>query len=127
MKSLKQPLFWLAVVGPLCATPQLASASCYGQQQQLPAAAVSEFLANPSALFSQSPTTSSLIVRIRDLTASDPATLAPLLQLLATATTDQKNAMGSALAQAAKLCLRNDPKFASTIQQAIADTRDHDL
>jgi hypothetical protein len=105
-----------------------ARASCYDGTQQLSPQKVSDFSANPSQLLTQNPEGgAAMISQARDLVASDPATLGSILALLPNASRDQKRAIGSALAQAARICVRSDQAFANKIQQAIADTKDQDL
>jgi hypothetical protein len=96
--------------------------------QQTPQQTVAQFLANPNRLLQDNPTGGPrMISLIRDLAVADPATLQPLLQLLATANKEQKMAMGSGLAQAARIVVRTNPAYANQIQVAIANTRDQDL
>jgi hypothetical protein len=105
-----------------------AQAACYNAQQQLSSQTISGFLGNPGQLLQQFPNGGAqLISQVRDLVASDPQTLQPVLQLIANANRDQKSAIGAALAQAARICVRGDQAFAAEIQAAIAQTKDHDV
>lgn len=104
-----------------------ANAACYTAQQQLPQSAIDAVVANPSRLFADYPNRGALIVRIRDLVASDPAAFKAIMSVIPSATADQKSAIGAAMAQAAKLCLKNDPAFATTIQQSIAESKDESV
>ena len=102
-----------------------ARAACYDPQQQLPAQTLADFKADPAQLLQQFPNAGpGLISRIRDLVASDQATLPLIIQLLSTAnltlTPDQVNALGIGLGQAALVCLRVDQAFATEIQNAVA-------
>lgn len=98
-----------------------AHAACYDARQQLPAQTVSAFMTNPAQLLTQFPNGGAqLISQIRDLTASDPATLPAIVGLLASANNDQQSAIGSGLGQAYRICLRPDQAFATQVQQAIA-------
>lgn len=98
-----------------------AAAAVYSQQQALSAQTIQEFLANPAALLAQySNGGAELIGRVRDLAASDPATLNPLIDLLATANSNQSTAIGSGLAQVALMAVKTDPAYANQIQEAIA-------
>jgi hypothetical protein len=116
-----------ASVGFLTLSTPVWSAA-YAPGQQLSAQTVADFTANPSQLLSQfSSGGGQMISRLRDLLASDPATLAPILSLLANANAEQKAAMGAAIAQAAKLYQRADQTFAAQIQQAVANTQDQEL
>src|SRR5262245_3724351 len=60
-----------------------AWSAAYAPGQQLSAQTISEFTANPSQILNQfSSGGGQMISRLRDLLASDPATLAPILSLL---------------------------------------------
>jgi hypothetical protein len=105
-----------------------AQAACYNAQQQLSPQVISAFTNDPAGFLKQYPEGGAqFISRIRDLVASDPTTLDPILKLIGDATKDQKTAIGAALAQAARICVRTDQAFATDIQQAIAQTKDHDV
>jgi hypothetical protein len=102
--------------------------AAYAPGQQLSQQTIADFTANPSQLLNQFPSGGGqMISRLRDLLASDPATLAPILSLLPTANSEQKAALGAALAQAARLYQRADQAFAAQIQQAVANTQDQEL
>jgi hypothetical protein len=112
---------FIALSGP-------AWSAAYAPGQQLSQQTIAEFTANPSQLLNQFPNGGGqMISRLRDLLASDPATLAPILSLLRNATSEQKAALGAALAQAARLYQRADQAFAAQIQQAVANTQDQEL
>jgi hypothetical protein len=90
--------------------------------------AVSTFLSNPSEVLAKSPNGGpELVSAVRDLVQADPATLQPIVNLLANASKGQKSSIGAALAQAAKIVVRTNPAFAAQIQQAILDTKDQDV
>jgi hypothetical protein len=104
-----------------------ATAACYAPEHQVSSQTVSGFLGNPAQLLQQHPAGGgALITQIRDLAASNPATLPVILNLLANANRDQKSAIGSGLAQAARICVRTDQSFANQIQQALAATNDRE-
>jgi hypothetical protein len=112
---------FIALSGP-------ALSAAYAPGQQLSQQSIAEFTANPSQLLNQFPNGGGqMISRLRDLLASDPATLAPILSLLPNASSEQKAALGAALAQAARLYQRADQAFAAQIQQAVANTQDQEL
>src|ERR1700678_245620 len=67
-----------------------------------------------------------LTSKFREL-AANPANIAPLLGLLPMLDGDQKSALGSALAQAARIASRNNLPYATQIQQDVAGTKDQDL
>jgi hypothetical protein len=107
-----------------------AWSAAYAPGQQLSSQALAEFTRNPSTILSQNPAGGGqMISRIRDLLASDPATLSVILSLVPNANADQKAAIAAGLAQAAKLYARPgvDPAFAAAIQQAVANTQDQTL
>jgi hypothetical protein len=89
---------------------------------------VQTFLANPIALLNQNPKGGpTLISQIRDLAVADPSTLDRILGLLSNANKDQKTAIASGLAQAAKIVVKTNAPYATRIQLAIADTKDQDV
>ena len=100
----------------------VAQAACYNPEQQLPAQTVADFIADPARFLAQYPTGGAvLIAQIRDLVASDPATLQLIItSLTATANPEQLNAIGLGLGQAALVCLRTDQAFATEVQNAVA-------
>jgi hypothetical protein len=103
--------FSLAVGG----TPAMAEA--------LTPAAVQQFLTNPSALLAQFPNGGQpLSAQIRDLLASNPATLDAILALLKNASPDQASAIGVGLGQAAELLVHSDPDLATKIQTAVVQS-----
>jgi hypothetical protein len=61
-----------------------------------------------------------MIALVRDLVASNPATLPLIIGLLANANPAQQTAIGTGLGQAAGLCIRPDPAFAADIQSQLA-------
>ena len=99
----------------------LASAAVYSPRQALPADSIQQFLGNPSSLLSQFPNGGPLMItKVRDLAASDPATLSALIGLLKSANPDQASAIGTALGQVALMAVNSDPAFATQIQTEVA-------
>jgi hypothetical protein len=100
-----------------------AVAACYAPDQQLPAQTVNDFLSNSSQLL-QDPKNAAggadMIARVRDLVASNPASLPLVIVLLGNANPAQQTAIGTGLGQAAGLCIRPDPTFAADIQAQLA-------
>lgn len=89
---------------------------------------VQAFLANPANLLQDaSAGDAALVSQIRDLAIANPATLTSIIGLLGTASKEQKSAIASGLAQAAKIIVKTNPPYATQIQQAIADTKDQDF
>jgi hypothetical protein len=106
-----------------------ATAACYAPDQQLPAQTVSDFLGNSSQLL-QDPRNSDggadMIALVRDLVASNPATLPLVISLIDNANSAQQKAIGTGLGQAAGLCIRPDPTFAADIQTQLAGSPSDD-
>lgn len=97
-----------------------AVAAVYSPSQALPAAIVQQFLANPASLLTQYPSGGAqMIAQVRDLAASDPATLKPLLALLKTANADQASAIGTGLGQVAVMAVKHDQAYATQIQEDV--------
>lgn len=104
------------------------SSPAAAQRMGAPPQTVSLFLNNPSELLTKHPTGGvEMIVSVRDLVTADPATLQPIINQIANANKDQKIAIGTALAQAAKIVVRTNPAFATEIQQAILDYKDQEV
>ncbi|HUZ33194.1 MAG TPA: O-antigen ligase family protein [Xanthobacteraceae bacterium] len=61
-----------------------------------------------------------LISRVRDLAASDPATLNPIVGLLANANSEQSVAIGTGLGQVALMAVKTDQAYANQIQESVA-------
>jgi hypothetical protein len=100
------------------------------QAQQSAASALNStgFLANPDQILVRNPNGGArLIEEVRGLAISDPATLQPILGLLPKANKDQTAAIAVGLAEAAKLFVRTNPKYAIEIQLAVDRTRNQEL
>ena len=96
-------------------------AACYKPDQRLPNAQVREIKADPLRLLTQYPTGGvAMTSLIRDLIASDPATLVMALDLTVAANADQVSAIGTGLGEAALACAGSDEAFESEIRQMIA-------
>jgi hypothetical protein len=97
-----------------------AVAAVYSSSQALSPEVIKQFLADPAALLDKYPNGGGkLITEVRDLSASDPATLKPLLGLLAIANPEQATAIGTALGQVAMMALRTDQAYATQIQEGV--------
>jgi hypothetical protein len=127
-----RPRFWrLAVCALAAATGAVlvlapagtARAACFGPQQVLPQVLIDQFLANPGQVLQNYPDGGAVMIStLRDLVASSPATLAPVIALLANANPAQATAIGTASGLAAQTCVRTDQAYATQIQQALAAT-----
>jgi hypothetical protein len=128
MGSFVRVLIAVAVGASFMIVGAPAWSAAYGAGQQLSTQTITEFTSNPGQVLNQFPSGGGqMISRLRDLLASDPATLAPILGLLPNANAQQKSSLGAALAQAAKLYQRADQTFAVQIQQAVANTQDQEF
>jgi hypothetical protein len=106
----------------------VSAQSSFAQRSGASPAQVSSFLSNPKELLNKSPNGGADFVSgVRDLVTGDPATLQPVLQLLANANKSQRAAIGAALAQAAKIVVRTNPGLAAEIQKAVLETKDEEL
>jgi hypothetical protein len=106
----------------LSTSVSVASAAVYNAQQQLPSSVVDGFKSTPADLLKSYPDGGAqMISRVRDLAASDPATLASLVGLLkGPLSPAQQSAIVSGLAQAARLALTADQPYSTEIQEAMA-------
>ena len=87
-----------------------------------------DFLQDPARLLAQNPAGGgNLVAAIRDIAVADRATLQPILNLLPNATKEQKTAIGSGLAQAARIVVRTNQAYATEIQESIAKTKDQEV
>jgi hypothetical protein len=121
--ALSWVLFGALIVDGQFAVLTSAAAAVYSPERALPAQTIQEFLSDPAALLAQFPDGGEqMVARVRDLAGSDASTLSALVGLLATANTNQTNAIGTGLGQTAVLAVKTDPAYASAIQQAIART-----
>jgi hypothetical protein len=107
---------------------EVGAAQAQGNSQTAVTQMIANFKANPDQLLSQYPNAGpELVSRIREIAVNDPTALDTIIALLAKATKDQKIAIASGLAQAARVVVRTDQPYATRIQQAIADTKDLDV
>lgn len=94
-------------------------------EQQILDMSVSAFLTDPPEILRENPKGGSrLTVEIRDLALSDPSTLKPILTLIPQANDVQQIAIGTGLAQAAKIAMRTRPAYSNEIQQVVAQTNE---
>jgi len=119
--ALLRALFAAALFSVALASTVPATAAVYSSRQALSQEAIQSFLANPSGLLTQFPDGGALMItRVRDLAASDPATLGALIGLLKSANPQQATAIGTALGQVALMAVATDQPFANEIQTTIA-------
>jgi hypothetical protein len=97
-----------------------AIAAVYPPERALSAQTIQQFVADPAALLAQYPNGGpQLIAEVRDLAASDPATLKLLLGLLKSANADQASAIGTGLGQVAVMAVKTDEAYATEIQEDV--------
>jgi hypothetical protein len=107
------------------ALSSVANAACYPASAKLPDVQIQAFLQNPGELLSVYENgVGNLVGVIRDLVASDNATLPVVIQLLASANPQQRAAIGSGLGIAARICLIPEQAYAGQIQASLAETAD---
>jgi hypothetical protein len=120
-RLVRSALCGAAMAGFVVAAAPMAMSAVYSPQQALPAATVQNFLANPESLLTQYPNGGpQMITAVRDLVASDPATVAPLIALLKSANDAQATAAGTAFGQVALMAVNKDQPFAVDLQTQIA-------
>jgi hypothetical protein len=104
----------------LSALGSRADAAVYSPRQALATPVIQQFLSDPASLLGRYPSGGpAMATTVRDLAASDPATLKPIVDLLETATADQATAIGTGLGQVATLAVKTDQAYANQIQEAI--------
>jgi hypothetical protein len=95
----------------------------YPSAVALPAQTVDAFLQNPQGLLRQSGDHDGrLVVQTRDLLASNPNTLEPMVNLLKIAPPNQQAAIAAGIALATRIYARTNPNFAAQIQMAAVST-----
>jgi hypothetical protein len=95
----------------------------YPPSLSLPAQTVDAFLQNPQSLIQQpGENAGRLAVQTRDLLASNPNTLEPMLNVLKVAPPSQQAAIASGIAMATRIYARTNPNFAAQIQTAAVST-----
>jgi len=108
-------LMWATVCSPAAAQTNVQPA--YSPTLALPAQTVAAFLQSPQGLLQQAGDNSGrLAVQTRDLVASNPNALQPMLNLLKVAPPNQQAAIASGLALATRIYARANPNFAAQIQ-----------
>lgn len=110
---------WIgAAVVILAAGP--AAAICERPVQPGPLPAAQALASNPQSLLGRpQQSQNGLAMELRNLIVSDQRYIDAVPALIAAATDEQKRAIGSALGQAANLCVGKDPIFARNLQEAV--------
>lgn len=119
--------FCLAVFGVIVGAAPAAQSQVSSPPAQN-TAAVKSFLQDPADLLKQNPAGGgNMVAAIRDIAVADRTVLQTIMNLLANANKEQKAAIGSGLAQAARIVVRTNPAYATEIQESIARTKDQDV
>ncbi|TCL72972.1 hypothetical protein EV286_104401 [Rhizobium sp. BK251] len=103
------------------------AAGCFQQPAQLGEAEISAFMSSPSRLLNDYAGGLPLSTRVRALAGSSMTTVDALLSLAATASNEQKAAIGAGLARASRACVVSMPEYAAQIQQKVAGSDLGDL
>ncbi|MBO3762229.1 hypothetical protein [Ciceribacter sp. L1K22] len=105
-----------------------AGGACFQGPARMNDEAISAFTGNPAALLSDNPTGGlRMSSEVRALVGSSEATLDLLLSTVPQANADQKAAMGTGLARAARACAPVNPEYAGLIQQKVAELNSPEL
>jgi hypothetical protein len=115
------------LIAGLIAGAFLFPVTCANHASAQNSPSVTAFLANPRKLLTENPNGGTKMVSQIEGLAIDPPTLPTILSLLPDANADQKSAMGTALAQAAKIVVLTNQAYAAQIQRAIVATNDWQL
>jgi hypothetical protein len=131
MSSILRAFAVVFSLGALMLSPAGAQNSPQGNQSP-PSShsviSVADFVANPGALLTLYPLGGgSMVSDVRDLVQTDMQTLNPLLSLVATANSEQKNALGTGFGLAALDLERSNPQAALVIQNALVRLNDPTL
>jgi hypothetical protein len=131
MSSILRSFAVVFSLGALMLSPASAQNSPPGNQgppSSHSTISVADFVANPGALLTLYPLGGgSMVSDVRDLVTADMQTLDPLLSLVATANSEQKNALGTGFGLAALDLERSNPQAASVIQNALVRLNDPTL
>lgn len=108
-------------IAPGVATAQQEPAACFVSPARLPDTEIDRFIGNPSGLLAEYldgglPLSS----RVRSLAGSSSAAVKAVVALVPSATIEQRAAIGSGLARAARACARPSPLYAAFIQEQVA-------
>jgi hypothetical protein len=118
----------IAALAIAATTSALSKSPATAAVHQIIDAQAPAFLEDPAQILRQNPDGGPrLVIEVRNLVLSDPATLQPVLKLLPTANKDQKTGIGAGLAQAARMVAHSNPVYSRKIQEAVMQTRDKEL
>lgn len=102
--------------------------ACFQPPAKLNEGDISTFLVSPTSLLTENPNGGlPLSSRVRALAGSSSATIDAILALVDQANVDQKAAIGSGLARAARACAATNPEYAALIQEKVAGASSAEL
>jgi len=114
----------VALVG--AGSPAFAGCSSLSSAAMQPI--VEDFVSGPKYLLEQTDNPDRLSFSVSDLLiANARITLPKIIELVRTASTEQKLAIGTGMASAAKACLTPEPQTSAAIRDAVRDLRDQML
>jgi hypothetical protein len=103
------------------AAAQQVPAACFVAPARLSDAQIADFLVSPAAVLADNPNGGlPLSSRVRSLAGSSSAAVQAIIALVPSASMEQRAAIGSGLARAARACARPSPLYAAFIQEQVA-------
>lgn len=117
-----------AFVSGASAQETMTPVACFQSPAKLSEGDIAAFLATPASLLTENPNGGlPLSSRVRALAGSSSATIDAILALVSGANADQKAAIGSGLARAARACAASNPEYAALIQEKVAGANSPEL
>lgn len=111
----------LMVLGSGDASAQEVPSACFVSPAKLPDSEISGFIGNPNGLLVDNPDGGlPMSSRVRSLAGSSADAVRALIALVPSASIEQRAAIGSGLARAARACARPSPLYAAFIQEQVA-------
>lgn len=103
------------------ASSQGVPSACFVSPAKLPDTEISAFIGNPNGLLVDNPAGGlPMSSRVRALAGSSGAAVQAVVSLVPSANIEQRAAIGSGLARAARACARPNPLYAAFIQEQVA-------
>ena len=117
-----------AFVSGASAQETMAPVACFQSPAKLSEGDIAAFLAAPASLLTENPNGGlPLSSRVRALAGSSSSTIDAIFALVSGANADQKAAIGSGLARAARACAASNPEYATLIQEKVAGASSPEL
>lgn len=100
-----------------------ASAGCFLSPARLSDEKIDAFIGAPSQLLTENPSGGVVLsMAVRDLAGSSSDVLPKLIEIMPSASTPQKAAIGAGLARVAKACQKTAPEYVQQIQALVASS-----